>query len=127
MMEVRFKTFGHAINPSIYKGKQHIEQITAVNMTVQLGREFEDLLEGHNLMGYVFRNRGEVKRYTAMDDTKEASASTQTYEDRLRLAKVDAVTPHMDLPNFTVTINRFTAEVWTYHGEDFRLYKDMME
>jgi hypothetical protein len=104
-----------------------MEQIAGVNMTVQLGRAFEDLMEGHNLMGCVFRNRSEVKRDKARDDAKEASAATQTYEDKLRLAKVDAVAPPVDLPNFTLAVNTFTAEVWTYHGEDCPLYKDLLE
>jgi hypothetical protein len=75
-MKLWSKTMGHAIDPSIYKGKKHMEQIAGVTMTVQLGRAFEDLMEGHNIMGCVFRNRNEVKRDKARDDAKEASAAT---------------------------------------------------
>ena len=68
------KTLGHATNPSIYKGKKHMEQIVGVNMMVQLGRTFEDL--GHNLIGCVFKNRSKVKRDKARDDAKEAFTAT---------------------------------------------------
>ena len=53
-----------------------------------------------------------MKQDKTRDDTKEASALSQTYKDRLRLVKVDAVASPVDLPNFTLTINTFTAEVW---------------
>ena len=54
-MKLWSKTLEYAINPSIYKGKKHMEQVTTVNMTVQLGRMFEDLMGGHNLMGFTFK------------------------------------------------------------------------
>ena len=38
------------------------------------------------------------------DDAGEASAMPQTYEDRLQLAKVDAVALPVDLPNFTLIV-----------------------
>jgi hypothetical protein len=56
-----------------------------------LGRTSEDALEGHNLLSCVFRNRAEVKTDKAKDDARNVSSLTQTYEDRLRLARVDAV------------------------------------
>jgi hypothetical protein len=71
-MQLWSKTLGHAIEPSIYKGKNHMEQITAVNMMVQLGRTFEYAMEGHNLLACVFRNRAEVKQNKAKDDAREA-------------------------------------------------------
>ena len=49
------------------------------------------------------------------------------YEDRLRLAEVDAVAPHMNLPRFTLAVTTFTAEVQTYSREDCQLYKDFLE
>jgi hypothetical protein len=104
-----------------------MEQIASVNMTVQLGRTFEDAMDGHNLLVCVFRNRTEVKQNKAKDNAREASAMTQMCKDRLRLAKVDAVAPPVDLPNFTLTINTFTAEVWTYHGHSCSLYNDFLE
>ena len=61
------------------------------------------------------------------DKAREASAMTQSYEDRLRLAKVDAVALPVDLPDFTRTINPFTAEVLTYHGNRCPLYQDLLE
>ena len=112
------KTLGHAIDLSIYKRKKHMEHVAEVNMTVQLGRTFENIMDDNNLSGYVFKNKCEMKRDKARDDTKEASAATQTYEDRLRLAKVDVVLAHVDLPHFTMLVNTFTVRVWTYHGED---------
>ena len=50
-IKVEWKTLGHAIDPSIYRGKKYIEQVAAVNMTVQLGRTFKNPFDGHNLMG----------------------------------------------------------------------------
>ena len=104
-----------------------MEQITAVTMMVQLGGTFDDLMDCHNLMVCVFKNRGEVKRDKARDNTKETPASTQTYGDRLRLAKVNTVAPPADLPNVTLSVNTFTAEVWTCHGDNCLLYKGMLE
>ena len=92
-------------------------------MAVQLGRMFEDIVDGHNCS----KTGSVVKRDKARGDAKEASAVRQTYKDRLRLAKVDAVAPPVDLPNFTLAVNTFTAEVWTYHGEDCPLYTDMLK
>ena len=50
-MKLQSKTLGHTIDPSIYKGKKHVELVTTVNMIVQLGKTFKDPLDGHNLMG----------------------------------------------------------------------------
>ena len=60
-----------------------------------------------------------------MDGIKEASSLTQTYEDRLRLAKVNTVVPPVDFPNFTLTINTSTAGVWAYHDNKYPLYKGL--
>ena len=68
------------------------------------------------MLAYVFKNRSEVKQNKAKDKAKEVLSLTQTYEDRLRLAKSDAVAPPIDLPNSALTISTFTADVWTYHG-----------
>ena len=35
--------------------------------------------------------------------------------------------PPIDLPNFALTINTFTAEVWTYHGDRCPLYENLLE
>lgn len=51
----------HAIDPSIYKGKKYMEHVATAKMTVQLGRTLKDMISGQNLMGCIFRNRGEVK------------------------------------------------------------------
>ena len=126
-MKLWSKTLGHAIIPSIYKGKKHMEQTVRVKMTVNLERTFEDLMDGHNPTGCVFKNRSKVKQDEARDNAKKASAATQTYEDRLRLTKVDTVAPPVGLPKVTLAINTFTAEVWTYHGEDCLLYKYLLE
>ena len=104
-----------------------MEQIMAVEMTPRLGRCFEDIMDGHNILACVFRNRAEVKASRAKDEAREASSLTQTYDDRLRLAKADAVAPPVDLPNFTLAISTFTAEVWAYHGDKCPLYEDLME
>ena len=40
-----------------------MDQIAAVNMTVQLGRTFVDTMEGHNLLVYIRKqSRGEAKQ-----------------------------------------------------------------
>ena len=75
----------------------------------------------------MFKNRSEVKQNRAKDDTREASDLTQTYEDRPRLSKSDAVAPPIDLPNFALTINTFTKKVWTYHGDRCPLHEDLLE
>ena len=61
----------HAIDPSIYTRKKHIEQIMGVNITVQLWRTFKDHMDGHNLTGCVFKNRRELKQDTARYDEKK--------------------------------------------------------
>ena len=60
-MQLWLKTLCHTNDSFVYKGETHMEQITAVNMTVQLGRTFKDAMKGHNLMVCVFRNRAELK------------------------------------------------------------------
>ena len=35
--------------------------------------------------------------------------------------------PSVNSPNFTLAVNTFTVEMWTYHGEDCSLYGDMLE
>ena len=102
-------------------------QITTVDMTPRLGRCFEDIMDGHNVLACVYRNRAEVKASRKKDEATEASSLTQTYDDRLRLAKADAVAPPVDLPNFTLAITTFTAEVWAYHGDKCPLYEDLLE
>ena len=126
-MKMWSKSLVHAIDPSIYKGKKHMEQITLVDMTVKLGRTFEDIMDSHSMLACVFKNRAEVRLNKTKDEAREVSSLTQTYEDRLRLAKSYAVAPPIDLPNFALTINTFTAEVWTYHGDRCPLYKDLLE
>ena len=71
-MKLWLKTLWHAIDPSIYRGKKHTEQVTAVNMTVQLGRMFKGLLDGHTPTGGLFRNRYEVNQNKWRDRAKEA-------------------------------------------------------
>jgi hypothetical protein len=126
-MRMWSKALGHAIDPSIYKCKKHTEQIMSVDMTPKLGQMFEDIMVGHSMLACVFKNRSEVKANRAKDEAREASSLTQTYEDRLQLAKSDAVAPPVDLPNFSLTISTFTAEVWAYHGDICPLYEDLIE
>jgi hypothetical protein len=95
-----------------------MEQITRINMMVQLGRIFKNLMYGHNLMECVIKNRNKVNRDKARNDTKEVLAATQTHWNRPRLAKVVAVAPPMDLPKFTLAVNTVTVKVWIYHGAD---------
>ena len=37
--QLQWKTLGHTIDPSIYRGKKHLEHVAAVNMTKQLPRK----------------------------------------------------------------------------------------
>jgi hypothetical protein len=62
-----------------------------------------------------------------IDQVREALNLTQTYNDRLRLAKSDAVAPPIGLPNVALTISTFPAEVWNYHRDRCPLYEDFLE
>ena len=104
-----------------------MEQITSVEMTPRLGQMFEDIMDGHSILVCVFRNRAEVKASRVKDEAREASSLTQTYCDRLKLVKSDAVAPPVDLPNFALAISTFTAEVGAYHGDKCPLYEDLVE
>ena len=60
-MKTWSKSLVHAIDPSIYKGNKHMEQITSVDMMVKLGQTFQDIMEGHIILACVFKNRSEMK------------------------------------------------------------------
>ena len=88
---------------------------------------FKDLLDGHNLIGGVFRNMTEVKQDKLRGNANKASVMTHTYDDSLSLAKVDIVAPPVDLRNFTLIIITLTTEVWMYTGNSCPLYTDFLE
>ena len=48
-----------------------MEQITAVNMTVQIKRTFKDVIRGHSLLMWIFGNRAEVKQKQVKGNARE--------------------------------------------------------
>ena len=61
------------------------------------------------------------------NDTKYVLVTTQIYEDSLSFVNIDIVVPPVDLPNFTLTTNIFTMDVWMCTGNSWTLYKDLLE
>ena len=62
-MKMWSKSPDHAIDPSFSKGQKHMESITSVDMTVKLGRTFEDIREGHSMLAFVQEHiRGKAKQ-----------------------------------------------------------------
>ena len=105
------KTLGYTIYPSIYKEIKYMKYITALNMTIWLGKTLEDTPNVYRLLSCVFRNRAEGTTNTAKDNTVNASLMAQIDKDMWCLAKVDPVALPMDLPSFALIISTFTAEV----------------
>ena len=84
-------------------------------------------MDGHSMLVCVFKNKSEVKLNKTKGKAREASSLIQTYEDRMKLAKSDAVATPIELPHFTLSIRTFAAEVWTHHGDRCPLYEDLLE
>ena len=71
------KTMGKIIDPFIYKGKKHMEQLAGVSMTVQLGRCLTScvLIDGRRAHFMSDNRRGQVQK-TREDETTAGQKTT---------------------------------------------------